>query len=412
MLKNATTLNATKQLLRLMKQQGIGYSRNPLLAARKILGNKAYVYNAENNLNQLRSLKKPSQVTDKIWDNYELHPFDASTFLAKNKKPFIYMGKKITSPRAKLFHEYGHALMGLEDPRFFNTQKGGATHRPYVAKSKLLEERLASKGGEKTLIDMGVPSEHIRKYQNALESNFNNYRQMHPEARDTNPELYKRIDWQHNSPVKTANASQENTLKQIIFGNSYIPTPEPGQGAYDAFLDKGINATKRRLQADAFSSNPVFQRMGISNSPTLKNLSYAVHPESKINKALSYASGGNSMKAVRDLYEGMRGSAMGNFGRLGDITEEGAKSIMSGIGKHFYKHASEKLVGGAGDNKPDKRYPAKELAKGVKHESEHTDDRSVAKEIAKDHLEEDKSYYSTLDKYKIGCLNSVFEFLK
>jgi len=206
--------------------------------------------------------------------------------------------------------------------------------------------------------------------------------------------------------------ADQNTLKQIIFGNSYIPTPEPGQGAYDAFLEKGRNATKRRLQADAFSSNPVFQRMGISNSPILKNLSYAVHPEGKINKALSYASGGNSMKAVGDLYDGMRGSAMGNFGRLGDITEEGAKSIMSGIGKHFYKHAKEKLIGGAADNEADNKYPKKELAKGVSHEQEHTTSKSTAKEIAKDHLEEDSNYYSTLDKYKIGCLHSAFEFLK
>jgi hypothetical protein len=410
MLKKATTLNATKQLLRLIRQQGIGYSRNPLLAAKKILGNKAYVYNTENNLRQLRSIRKPSQVTDDIWDSYDLHPIEAGVSLAKNKKPFIFVGKKTSSPRAKLFHEYGHALMGLEDPRFFKKRVGGAAHPRHVARATLLEERLASKGGEKKLIDMGVPSEHIKKYQNALENNFNNYRQMHPEARDTNPELYKKIDWQHR--VKTANASQENTLKQIIFGNSYIPTPEPGQGAYDAFLEKGRNATKRRLQADAFSSNPVFQRMGISNSPVLKNLSYAVHPESKINKALSYASGGNNMKAVGDLYEGMRGSAMGNFGRIGDITEEGAKSIMSGIGKHFYKHAKEKLVGGAADNKSDNKYPKKELAKGVSHEQEHTTSKSTAKEIAKDHLEEDSDYYSTLDKYKIGCLHSAFEFLK
>jgi hypothetical protein len=208
------------------------------------------------------------------------------------------------------------------------------------------------------------------------------------------------------------NAEQQNLLKQIIFGNSYIPTPAPGEGAYDAFLEKNRNITKRNLQADAFRNNPVFQRMGVSNSPILKNLSYAVHPNSKINKALSYASGGNTMKAVGDLYDGMRGSAMGNFGRIGDITEEGAKSIMSGIGKHFYKHAKEKLVGGEGDNKPDSKYPKKELAKGLAHEQEHTKSKSIAKEIAKDHLEEDSNYYSTLDKYKIGCLRSAFEFLK
>jgi hypothetical protein len=206
--------------------------------------------------------------------------------------------------------------------------------------------------------------------------------------------------------------ADQNTIKQIIFGNNYIPTPEPGQGAYDAFLEKSRNLTKKRLQADAFRNNPVFQRMGVSNSPVLKNLSYAIHPEGKINKALSYASGGNAMKAVGDLYDNMRGSAMRNFGRIGDASEQGIKDIMSGIGKHFYKHAKEKLIGGEADNKPDSKYSRKELAKGVAHEQEHTKNKRVAKEIAKDHLEEDDNYYSTLDKYKIGCLRSAFEFLK
>ncbi len=74
--------------------------------------------------------------------------------------------------------------------------------------------------------------------------------------------------------------------------------------------------------------------------------------------------------------------------------------------------AKERLVGGAADNKSDSNYPSKELAKGIAHEQEHTGAKAIAKEIAKDHLEEDKNYYSTLDKYKIGSLRSAFEFLK
>jgi hypothetical protein len=37
----------------------------------------------------------------------------------------------------------------------------------------------------------------------------------------------------------------------------------------------------------------------------------------------------------------------------------------------------------------------------VAHESEHTDNRSIAKEIAKDHLKERKDYYTRLAKAKI-----------
>jgi hypothetical protein len=154
--------------------------------------------------------------------------------------------------------------------------------------------------------------------------------------------------------------------------------------------------------------------MGVKSTPALKALGYvASAPGRGLGKMLSPILGGDPGKAAKDIYEGMRGAnVMGNFGRIGEVSAGEAKNVLNSFNKSFFKHASEKLVGGAGDNKPDKRYPREELAKGVKHESEHVSDKGIAKEIAKDHLEENRSYYSTLDKYKIGCLKSAFEFLK
>lgn len=54
------------------------------------------------------------------------------------------------------------------------------------------------------------------------------------------------------------------------------------------------------------------------------------------------------------------------------------------------------LPGGKGDNEPDSKFSAKEIAMGIKTESEHTKNRKVAKEIAKDHLSEDSKYYAKL----------------
>jgi hypothetical protein len=62
------------------------------------------------------------------------------------------------------------------------------------------------------------------------------------------------------------------------------------------------------------------------------------------------------------------------------------------------KAAEDKIHGGKADNEPDSKFPKKELKKGETHEKEHTDDPSIAKEIAKDHIKEDKSYYEKLDK--------------
>ena len=65
------------------------------------------------------------------------------------------------------------------------------------------------------------------------------------------------------------------------------------------------------------------------------------------------------------------------------------------------KAAADLLPGGTADNMPDSDFPKKEIALGVADEREHTNNDQIAKEIAKDHLQEDPAYY---EKEK---LNSV-----
>jgi ADP-ribose pyrophosphatase YjhB (NUDIX family) len=57
------------------------------------------------------------------------------------------------------------------------------------------------------------------------------------------------------------------------------------------------------------------------------------------------------------------------------------------------KTATDLLPGGAADNVPDSKFPKKDLALGVKDEREHTSNDQIAKEIAKDHLQEDPAHY-------------------
>jgi hypothetical protein len=59
---------------------------------------------------------------------------------------------------------------------------------------------------------------------------------------------------------------------------------------------------------------------------------------------------------------------------------------------------SEKMKGGLGDNRPDSDFNQEQLKNGIEVESEHTKDRKIAKEIAKDHLSEDPNYYKKLKK--------------
>jgi hypothetical protein len=56
------------------------------------------------------------------------------------------------------------------------------------------------------------------------------------------------------------------------------------------------------------------------------------------------------------------------------------------------------IKGGLADKKNPKDLPTKQLKMGKKVETEHTTNKALAREIAMDHLVEDKHYYSKLKK--------------
>jgi len=64
----------------------------------------------------------------------------------------------------------------------------------------------------------------------------------------------------------------------------------------------------------------------------------------------------------------------------------------------IYSLLSTYLQVGKHRNEPDSKYDSEELRKGIEVEKEHTDDPSISKEIAKDHLSEISDYYTRLKK--------------
>lgn len=58
--------------------------------------------------------------------------------------------------------------------------------------------------------------------------------------------------------------------------------------------------------------------------------------------------------------------------------------------------SEDKLHGGAADDMEDVEFDPEQLKIGIEHELEHTQDRDIAEEIAKDHLAEDPAYYTKL----------------
>ena len=65
---------------------------------------------------------------------------------------------------------------------------------------------------------------------------------------------------------------------------------------------------------------------------------------------------------------------------------------------------ADKIPGGLAAGKKDSAFPRAKLAEGAEVESEHTSDAAIAREIAKDHLEEDSSYYKKLKTIEKGDL--------
>jgi len=56
----------------------------------------------------------------------------------------------------------------------------------------------------------------------------------------------------------------------------------------------------------------------------------------------------------------------------------------------------DKIPGGLADGKSSRDFDSKRLAQGIRVEMEHTNNKSVAREIAMDHLTEDENYYDKL----------------
>jgi 2'-5' RNA ligase len=86
-----------------------------------------------------------------------------------------------------------------------------------------------------------------------------------------------------------------------------------------------------------------------------------------------------------------------------DSTATGQHAKRAGDVAKFKKEVSEKvkdeLEGGEADHISDSNFDPKELKMGIKEEMEHTNDKKIAKEIAKDHLIEDPKYYSRMKLY-------------
>jgi len=71
---------------------------------------------------------------------------------------------------------------------------------------------------------------------------------------------------------------------------------------------------------------------------------------------------------------------------------------------------NDQIPGGLAAGKSDSKFDSEQLAAGTLVEMEHTKDRKIAREIAKDHLTEDADYYKKLKKIEKGSASDVYRY--
>ena len=167
------------------------------------------------------------------------------------------------------------------------------------------------------------------------------------------------------------------------------PPVEMKGGPIEAAADKTAAATAEAASANAVMANPAGMSGGAQvevNPPGAKMPSGGSGP--------SFA--GNFMGAVETLDKLQTNAAADSLAKPGTPAQQLDASSTQAGGSTSMPFEPEGPVY-SGLRRAHSRFHAKELAKGVKMELEHTDSPRIALEIAKDHLMEIPDYYTRLE---------------
>lgn len=104
------------------------------------------------------------------------------------------------------------------------------------------------------------------------------------------------------------------------------------------------------------------------------------------------------LERVADNTLGLKSRNLLQRRTLGNELVGKVKNEFDSLGLKLGEAHKDQIPGGLADDSEPKDFPADQIEKGVKVEREHTNDDSLAKEIAMDHLKEFPNYYDALDE--------------
>jgi 8-oxo-dGTP pyrophosphatase MutT (NUDIX family) len=148
----------------------------------------------------------------------------------------------------------------------------------------------------------------------------------------------------------------------------------------------------------------VYRWVWVKLDTDLEHIKENLHVPLKDNVLLTHILKDKPMKKhIKKFWD--KGRKMGRGGFLDELKERTLKEGPQQYAQRGEEKKAEADIvhGGKADGKPASDFPKDQIQKGMKVEKEHTDNPALAKEIATDHLTEDKNYYTHLkemeDKY-------------
>lgn len=190
-------------------------------------------------------------------------------------------------------------------------------------------------------------------------------------------------------------AIQQDMMRHLHKGRKFNQVPEDDEG--------------KQLEVEGTEDSP---DAGMTKTQQLSKLQEALNTLNERDKEVvtRHIMGGERLQDIADTWgvSKMRVSQIATkaLERLRAVLDEEQFSelvqdtMFEGSGESIdqFEEHTDQIKGGKADKKKPEDFDQDSLEEGIKVELEHTDDKTIAREIAMDHLTEDKEYYKNLKK--------------
>jgi lipocalin len=197
------------------------------------------------------------------------------------------------------------------------------------------------------------------------------------------------------APGKTSKVSKDAEYKNKIDLNKYAGDWKQKAVYPEPFYQKGLKEVKAHYTVNPDGTVKVVNE-GIDKFGKVQQIEGTAYSKSKDNRKLEVEFGNNPISKLFMRGEYQIVDVDPNYKKAVVRGGDGTVWILQKDNKTYkalkFKHGDE----------PDSKFDPAALRQGTEVETEHTDDKSVAKQIAKAHLDERSDYYQKLEQLEMS----------